>query len=349
LNVDKPIIHHGVFGAGMFQTIYSPPQVWWPLLALSLEWWLMALMLLGLAPFANPLAWLARHDILNALVDSTFANPLLLLPLAMLATTLGVAYLVAGQAAPAEHQRRWWSRWLIAAMHVAQPVERGWARYRTRFEDIRIPDAMHRLRRVWQHRGGFRLRRNQLDLWSENGVGREELLKELVDMAAQHRWFVRIDSGWRPTDVRFYGDRWCKADLVTVTENHGGGKRLTRVRLEGRATLFQKALILGLGYSVILAWAIEPRWALYVAPLILATLWQVRHTGRELRAAVIASVMTTARQMGMTVVGAPDLLAKRGEREEPATASLPVASRLIALLSWRRLSGVARRVALLLF
>ena len=40
---------------GMFQTIYSPPQVWWPLLVLSLEWWLCALSLLLLAPVYNPL------------------------------------------------------------------------------------------------------------------------------------------------------------------------------------------------------------------------------------------------------------------------------------------------------
>ena len=66
-------------------------------------------------------------------------------------------------------------------------------------------------------------------------------------MTAEHRWFVRIDPGWASHDVRFYGDRWCKTDLVTVTENHGGGQRLTRVRLRPAATLFQKALWLALG------------------------------------------------------------------------------------------------------
>ena len=53
----------------------------------------------------------------------------------MLALTLGVRWLVAGQASPPAHQRRWWSRLLIAAMHVAQPVERGWARYKTPLRD----------------------------------------------------------------------------------------------------------------------------------------------------------------------------------------------------------------------
>ena len=66
--------------------------------------------------------------------------------------------------------------------------------------------------------------------------------KRLLALAAEHRWFVRIDPGWASHDVRFYGDRWCKTDLVTVTENHGGGRRLTRVRLRPAPTLFQKAL-----------------------------------------------------------------------------------------------------------
>jgi len=50
LKVGDPIVHYGMFGAGLFQTIYSAPQVWWPLLVLSLEWWILALGIVGLAP-----------------------------------------------------------------------------------------------------------------------------------------------------------------------------------------------------------------------------------------------------------------------------------------------------------
>ena len=269
----------------------------------------------------------------------------------MLASTFGVAYLVAGQAACADHQRRWWSRLLIAAMHVAQPVERGWARYRTRFEDIRIPDVLHRLRRAWANRAGTFLRRDGIELWSESGLGREELLKELVDLAQRHHWFVRIDSGWLPHDMRFYGDRWCKADLVTVTENHGGPKRLTRLRLVHRATLFQKALLFALGYLCVLAWAVQPHWAFCVAPVVAAMLWRVHATKRQLRAAVIAAVLTTARELGMTVVGAPDLLTRRtvGEREAAIAEDAPLAARLGAVFSWRRVLITARRMTLSLF
>ncbi len=350
LNAGAPIIHHGVFGAGMFQTIYSPPQMWWPLAALSLDWWLGALMLLGLSIFANPLAWLSRVGVLAFDLGTPLLNPLLLLPLGMLAMTAGVAFVAAGQSTPRGEQRRWWSRLLIAALHVAQPVERGWARYRTRFEDIRIPDVVHRLRRAWEARGGKLLRGDELALWSESWIGREELLKELLDLARTHHWFVRVDSGWLPNDVRFYGDRWCKADLVTVTENHGGPRRLTRVRLKQRATLFQKALLLALGYLFVLAWAAAPSAALYVAPFLLLMVGRVFASERQLRGAVMAAVLTSARQLGMTVVGAPDLLARRvPERVETEEAPLPLAARWAASLSWRRLASAARRVTMSLF
>ena len=54
LSVGEPIVHHGVFGTGLFQTIYAAPQVWWPLLVLSLEWWVTALLLEGLGHRLQP-------------------------------------------------------------------------------------------------------------------------------------------------------------------------------------------------------------------------------------------------------------------------------------------------------
>jgi GT2 family glycosyltransferase len=342
LEVGQPLVHHGVFGTGMFQTIYAAPQVWWPLLALSLEWWLVALALLLLAPVYNPATVLAgvAHAGLSALPLLT--NPLLLLPLVMIATTTGIAYLVAGQASPPVRQRRWWSRLLIAAMHVAQPVERGWARYRTRFETIIIPGAFHELRGAWRRRAGRLLRRRQVSLWSENGAAREKLLEGLLQLTAEHRWFVRIDPGWASHDIRFYGDRWCKTDLVTVSENHGGGKRLTRVRLRPSATLFQRGLWIALAYGLALAWGIHPPAALALSPLLLGPLAWMWHAGRRLNGVVMASVLLVAKRLNMTAVGEPEVM----DQEEPDEGALPVpaasAARLATALA---ISPLVRRAA----
>lgn len=325
LEVGRPMVHYGTFGTGMFQTIYSAPQVWWPLMVTSPEWWFIALAMLLLAPVFNPAAALADLGLLGGFALSPLANPLLLVPVAMLAATLGVAWLVAGQATPPPHQRRWWSRALIAAMHVAQPVERGWARYKTRFETIVIPEAFHALRRAWERRVGGLLGRRQIELWSEGWVGREKLLESLLQLAAENRWFVRVDPGWNEHDVRFYGDRWCKTDLCSVTENHGGGRLLTRVRLRPAATLFQKALWFGLGYTLLLSWGLCDWCALAVAPFLLALLVHVRRSGRRLNAVVMASVLSVAERQGLTVVGEPEAFSKPLPEIEQAELALPAA------------------------
>ncbi|HEY6549322.1 MAG TPA: hypothetical protein VI589_15505, partial [Vicinamibacteria bacterium] len=336
LQVGKPTIHYGHFGGGLFQTIYSPPMVWWPLVVVSLEWWLLIVALLGLSLVIHPavviLRTLPQGSLVEPLIVGQLRNPLFFLPVLMLLGTLAVAYMVAGQAAPPVRQRRWWSRLLIAAMHVAQPVERGWARYSTRFRTIHIPEKLHVVRREWEERAGAILSRAELTLWSESSVGREALLDRLLAFVGEQGWFPRLDPGWAPKDVRFYGDRWCKADLVTVTENHGGERRLTRLRLDMQPTLFHNALLFVLGYFMILSWAWSPAALLALAPVVLLTGWQFASSRRRLRRTVMACILATAERLGMTVAGEPTALkakthppsapaAGEGPREEPVAAA----------------------------
>jgi hypothetical protein len=231
-----------------------------------------------------------------------------------------VSYLVAGQASPPVHQRRWWSRFLIAAMHIAQPVERGWARYNTRFRTIEIPEALHALRRSWERRAAGALRRRKIDLWSEHGVDRERLLKRMLVFAAEQRWFVRVDPGWSPHDVRFYGDRWCKVDLTTVTENHGGGRLLTRLGLRVQGTLFNSALLVLLAYLFALAHYVDRTLGLAVLPVLALVLLRLASSRRRLSRTVAACVLHVAEELGMTLVDAPELLRPTAQRAEGASA-----------------------------
>ena len=47
-------------------------------------------------------------------------------------------------------------------------------------------------------------------------------------------WRYSTDSGWNDWDIQIYGNFWWSIALQTVTEYHGGGKCLTRVRLRNR-------------------------------------------------------------------------------------------------------------------
>ncbi|MBK8598783.1 MAG: glycosyltransferase [Holophagales bacterium] len=341
LKVGKPIVHYGVFGTGLFQTIYSAPQVWWPLMVLSLEWWFVALSVLGLAPVFHSANALVRAGILGRVALSPFANPLVVVPAVMLALSLGVAWAIAGQASPPPGQRRWWSRLLIAAMHVVQPVARGWARYKSRFETHVIPESFHALRRAWRDRAPRLLGRRQIGLWSEDQTSREKLLETLLQMTAQQRWFVHVDPGWESHDVRLYGDRWCQTDLVTVTENHGGGRRLTRIRLLPRATFFQKVLWIAIAYVLLVAVGLGQEELLLVSPVLLGLLAWVSASGRRLNAVVVASVLDAAEHLGMTVVGEPDAFKEPSAIERPPLPApgCPATARSISPLV-RRAAGL---------
>src|SRR5262249_27126435 len=45
------------------------------------------------------------------------------------------------------------------------------------------------------------------------------------------------DSGWNDWDIQIYGNFWWSIALQTVTEYHGNGKCLTRVRLRNRMVI----------------------------------------------------------------------------------------------------------------
>lgn len=317
VRLGKPVIHFGRFATGLFQTIYSAPQVWWPLVATSIEWWAAVVLLLGLAVVAEPSIWLS-HDAWK--VWSNLGNPLVFGPSLMVLSSLVVAYLVAGQASPPVHQRRWWSRLLIAAMHVLQPVARGYARYQTRFRTRHVSEALHALARAWEARAPALLRRRELALWSEDGQGREQLLERLVADARAHGGNLRADTGWAPIDLTFRGDRWSNVELTTVTEEHGGGRRLTRVRSRLRATPSFYAVLAATSYLLLFVWLWEPGWEIGMVAPVLGVAWTVTASSRRLRRVALASVLAAAEALGMTVVGAPGTLRRAAPAATPAVS-----------------------------
>ena len=348
VKLGRPVIHFGPFATGLFQTIYSPPQVWWPLVATSIEWWVAIAMLLGLGAVAAPSVWLSHDTTWH--VWSNLGNPFLFFPSAMGAVSLAVAWVVAGQASPPVHQRRWWSRLLIAAMHLLQPVARGYARYQTRFKTRHVPEALHELARQWEERAPLLLRQRELGLWSEDGLGREQLLEGLVAFARARGATFRADSGWEPIDLTFRGDRWSNVELTSVTEEHGGGKRLTRVRTRLRATPSFYAVLAATLYLTLLVslwtptslwtadWPLtsEPTWwpgwlwrpdvdlAVVLVPIV-AVLWVVVSSSRRLRRVATASLLAVAESLSMSVVGSPEALRRPAAGGGAARAAAPAA------------------------
>jgi len=214
------VIYHGVFGSGLFQTLYAPEQVGFLALLTSLEWHI--LFTLG--------------GILLALIWS----PLWPLPVLTLLASFSVALAAAARVNLPSWQRHRWSRPLVGLLYLLQPIVRGWPRYAYRLQRPPTPSAARAAVTTFaaQYRGVGSVQ--TLNFWNEHGVERVEFLQKLVEILERDGWQASADSGWDEFDVTIYGDRLTEVVVHTVCENHGGPKRLLRARLSAHWTLLAK-------------------------------------------------------------------------------------------------------------
>ncbi len=82
--------------------------------------------------------------------------------------------------------------------------------------------------------------------WTETGLEKESLLQAVMDFLLIHKYFISVDQGWSDWDLEIYRGMWSKAQVKVCTENHGGNKRLLRVRCRLRVSQF--AAIATIGY-----------------------------------------------------------------------------------------------------
>ncbi len=221
--VNKPIIYHGVFGEGLFQSIYPTPQSEIAAYLSSIEWLALTLFVLGVSV---PLPFLR------------------IIPYIMFGGTLLVAlsYMIHARL-EAKHDTIP-ARLLVAFLALAQPLVRGWARYFTWLKFKRTPPAV--IASVEKDFKPARGSITNLRFWSEDGHGRERLLQESIQALESEGWNYSLDTGWKNWDVQIYGSFWWGIQMRSVTEYHGGPKCLTRVHLRTRmvATTFLLSFIL---------------------------------------------------------------------------------------------------------
>jgi len=229
--LNRPIIYHGVFGQGLFQSIYPTPQSEVAAYVSSIEW-------VALTAFMAVLGWPVEK--------------LRIAPLMMFMATFLVAlsYML-----HARIERRFDTipaRLLVAFLAFMQPLGRGWARYFTWLKYKHTPRQVISKPEEGLASGSRRGGISKLDFWNETGKGREDLLTETFAMLETEGWRYSADTGWKDWDVRIYGNQFWSVQLRTVTEYHGGPKCLTRVRLQYRpvvTTVLLNLIILSiLGY-----------------------------------------------------------------------------------------------------
>jgi hypothetical protein len=208
---NKPVIYHGVFGHGLFQSIYPTPQSELAAYLSSIEW-------VVLTGFIAVLGWPLEK--------------IRMVPLLMLLGTFLVALSYMIHARIESKFDTIPARLLVSFLAFMQPLGRGWARYFTWLKYKVTPTQViarpEKGLPAASHRGGIR----ELDFWNEGGKGREQLLTEIFQLLEDEGWSYSSDTGWKDWDIQIYGNKFWSITVRTVTEYHGGPKCLTRVRLK---------------------------------------------------------------------------------------------------------------------
>ncbi|MFI5364009.1 MAG: glycosyltransferase [Candidatus Binatia bacterium] len=243
----RPVIYHGVFGRGLFQTLYEPPSSLLSYLPFTLEWNILGLVMLIGAVIAG------RHPLLAGL------------PL------LTAVIFAGGRAWRAKVDPRYdgvASRLLITALIYLGPLVRSLQRYlyriqgmtnvaRIQFEEISQPPRVQ-----WLQRQFF------LSYWSDNALEKENLLHALMEFLVPRKYLIAIDQGWNDCDVTVYRGIWSKADLKVAVEHHGGGKRVFRTRCRVRESWLSRAALVGFAAVTAIAWFAELKEIQEVAVLL---------------------------------------------------------------------------------
>lgn len=211
--IRRPIVYHGTFGEGFFQSIYPAPQSEIAGYLGSVEWFAATVFLFGLGVFLPEVR---------------------IVPYLMFGGMLCVAisYMLHARIEPRFDTIP--ARLLVMFLAFAQPLVRGWSRYFTWLQFKRTPRAViaaHELLPAGTDFAGSLSRRSY---WSEDGKDRHHFLTSVFTLLEEEGWSYSTDTGWNDWDIHIYGNFWWSIALQTVTEYHGGAKCLTRVGLRSR-------------------------------------------------------------------------------------------------------------------
>jgi O-antigen biosynthesis protein len=211
--INRPVIYHGIFGEGFFQSIYPAAQSEVAAYLSSIEWVALTIFLFGLGIFLPALR---------------------IVPYLMLGGTLCVAlsYMVRASIEPKFDTV--YARLLVMLLAFTQPLVRGWSRYFTWLHFKRTPRSVIRTHEDLPNGARIGGSLSRRIFWTDEGRDRHYLLGAIFQLLDEEGWRYSTDSGWNEWDIQIYGNFWWSITLQTVTEYHGNGKCLTRVRLRNR-------------------------------------------------------------------------------------------------------------------
>ncbi len=279
--IRRPIIYHGPFGTGMFQSLYRTQPAFTLMLCTHLEYHVTVTL---------PLTVLA--------VPFRFMWPL---ALASLLISCAVCVAAAWQADVPKNKRPFWSRPLIALLFLLQPIVRGWARYQGRLIQPAPPaTAFGHVSLLRRPDRGESL--DQVYYWADSSVSRIDFLNAVIQQLDAQGWQNKADAGWDDHDVEIHGDRWSRLELTTVAEDLAREQILLRCRLRPAWSLAAKIAFWALfGLELLIIGVVSPSlpyiWMLLLTMPIFGAFLQREQ--RDLQRLVAAFLDDVAKMRGL--------------------------------------------------
>ena len=280
----KPLIYSGVFGRGLFQTLYEPPSSLAAFLPLTFEWNVVAIVLALLGVVVGGWMWL------------------LIVPFLI----TWVLCINGALKAPIDKRFRGLkARSLVALLIYLGPILRGWERLRWRLREMKtheyvpvsVQEPPQPARRALRERAFY------VSYWSDRSDEKEALLGALMRFLTPQKYFVMMDQGWNDWDLKIARGLWSRAFVLVCTENHGGEKRLLRVRCAMRFSRFSVFVLRT--YAALTAAALildVPAVAAVVGVIGLAQGVLISYRAVEFGRLMHGIVETVAKQVGLTPV-----------------------------------------------
>ncbi|HZM04547.1 MAG TPA: glycosyltransferase [Candidatus Saccharimonadales bacterium] len=281
LTIRRPIIYHGLFATGFFQSVYCADPATGLMFCTSLEY--HALVNLPLLALSVPF-----RDLLPFAVTSIMIS-------------LGVCVAAAVQADLPRNKRRVWSRPLVALLFFLQPIVRGWARYQGRLNLAPTPQAaLESLESMTMRDRPGEL--DQVEYWASAAMDRVGFVRHILRRLDEQGWEIKADMGWSDYDVEIFGSRWAHLQITTVAEPYAGGKQLLRCRLRTAWSLASKvALCSMLGFElVVIGFIWYTLWQIWFLLLTVpAFAWYVKRDQRDLQSLISVLLDAIAEKNGL--------------------------------------------------
>lgn len=227
--IGEGVVYHGRRGYEPYQLIYPDSGAGMGSVTLHVLWWIVALAAISLVSVSP---WL------------------LVIPLAMIAATLCVAYHRGRRAPLARGHQTTPARFAVGGLAILQGILRsgarllfGWRHAKwSRGLEVVTTAAFRRIASGWWKLGA------EEHYWSDEGVGRDAFLDRLRENYPESR----DDETGRTDVILREGALWNWA-VLTATEYHEDEGRLTRVRLLARPQPATRAVVLALLLALLVA------------------------------------------------------------------------------------------------